>query len=69
MGGKGVGGKGIGEGEGMGKGKGEQDLPGSSSLLLTCRGLRSPVGPVIVSLPARVVVNLLASLFAFSLRR
>ena len=36
-----MGGEGVGEGEGVvGKGKGEQDLPGSSSLLLTRRRCR-----------------------------
>jgi hypothetical protein len=70
-----VGGEGVGEGEGVGKGKGKQDLPGSLSLLLICQrwltrwGLHSPAGPVIVSLPTRIIVNLLASSFARSLRR
>jgi hypothetical protein len=49
--GEGVGGEGVG-GEGVGKGKGEQDLPGSSSSSLTRRGLRSPAGPVVISLAA-----------------
>ena len=47
--GEGVGGEGVGEGEGVGgegvgTGKGEQDLPGSSSSLLTRRRLCEPAG-------------------------
>ena len=56
-----MGGEGVGEGEG---GAGLTwlivivvNLP---TLSLTCQGLRSPAGPVVVSLPARVVVNPLA---------
>ena len=38
------------------------------ALSLTCWGLRSPAGPVVVSLPARVVVNLLTPALVVSCR-
>ena len=50
------GGEGVEEGKGVGKGKGQQDLPGSSSLLLTWQCCCQPAY-AIISLPAWLLAH------------